>query len=51
MLSILLKKYNIMDLQELRYLLDYAKRHNMMHQSFISVYQTWSKELEEAYSV
>ena len=51
MLSILLKKYNIMDLQELRYLLDYAKKHNMMQQPFISVYQAWSKELEEAYSM
>lgn len=40
-----------MDLQELKYLLDYAKKHNMMHKSFISVYQAWSKELEEAYSV
>lgn len=40
-----------MDLQELRYLLDYAKRHNMMHQSFISVYKAWSKELENAYSM
>ena len=50
MLSILLKKYNIMDLQELRYLLDYAKRHNMMHEPVASVYQAWSKELEEAYS-
>ena len=49
-LSILLKKkYNIMDLQELRYLLDYAKRHNMMHEPVASVYQAWSKELEEAY--
>ena len=49
MLFILLK-YNITDLQELRYLLDYAKKHNMMQQPFISVYQAWSKELEEAYS-
>ena len=40
-----------MDLQELKYLLDYAKKHNMMHKSFVSVYQAWSKELEEAYSV
>lgn len=40
-----------MDLQELRYLLDYAKKHNMMHKLFISVYQAWSKELEEAYSM
>ena len=40
-----------MDLQELKYLLDYAKKHNMMHKPFISVYQAWSKELEEAYSV
>ena len=48
MLLILLK-YNIMDLQELRYLLDYARKHNMMQQPFISVYQAWSKELEEAY--
>ena len=40
-----------MDLQELRYLSDYAKRHNMMNKSFISVYQAWSKELEEAYSM
>lgn len=40
-----------MDLQELRYLLDYAKRHNMMHEPVASVYQAWSKELEEAYSV
>ena len=40
-----------MDLQELRYLLDYARKHNMMHKPFISVYQAWSKELEEAYSV
>ena len=40
-----------MDLQELKYLLDYAKRHNMMHQSFISVYQAWSNELENAYSM
>ena len=48
MLAILLK-YNIMDPQELKYLLDYAKRHNMMNKSFISVYQAWSKELEEAY--
>ena len=39
-----------MDLQELRYLLDYARKHNMMQQPFISVYQAWSKELEEAYS-
>lgn len=39
-----------MDLQELKYLLDYAKKHNMMHKPFISVYQAWSKELEEAYS-
>lgn len=39
-----------MDPQELRYLLDYAKRHNMMHKSFISVYQAWSKELEDAYN-
>lgn len=37
------------DLQELKYLLDYAKKHNMMHKPFISVYQAWSKELEEAY--
>ena len=40
-----------MDLQELKYLLDYAKKHNMMHKSFVSVYQAWSKELEEAYSM
>lgn len=40
-----------MDLQELRWLLDYAKKHNMMHKPVISVYQAWSKELEEAYSV
>ena len=40
-----------MDSQELRYLLDYAKKHNMMHKSFVSVYQAWSKELEEAYSM
>lgn len=40
-----------MDLQELKYLLDYAKKHNMMQQPFISVYQAWSKELEEAYSM
>lgn len=40
-----------MDLQELKYLLDYAKRHNMMHEPVASVYQAWSKELEEAYSV
>lgn len=40
-----------MDSQELKYLLDYAKKHNMMQQSFISVYQAWSKELEEAYSM
>lgn len=39
-----------MDLQELRYLLDYAKKHNMMNQSVISVYQSWSNELEKAYS-
>lgn len=39
-----------MDLQELRYLLDYAKKYNMMNQSVISVYQSWSKELEKAYS-
>ena len=39
-----------MDLQELRYLLDYARKHNMMQQPFISVYQAWSKELAEAYS-
>ena len=39
-----------MDSQELKYLLDYAKKHNMMHKSFVSVYQAWSKELEEAYS-
>lgn len=38
-----------MDLQELRYLLNYAKRHNMMQQPFTVVYQAWSKELEEAY--
>lgn len=38
-----------MDLQELKYLLDYAKKYNMMKQPFISVYQSWSKELEEAY--
>lgn len=38
-----------MDLQELRWLLDYARRHNMMHTPVVSVYQTWSKELEEAY--
>ena len=40
-----------MDFQELKYLLDYAKRHNMMHEPVASVYQAWSKELEEAYSV
>ena len=40
-----------MDLQELRYLLDYAKKHNMMHEPVASVYQSWSKELEEDYSV
>ena len=40
-----------MNLQELKYLLDYAKKHNMMHKPFISVYQAWSKELEEAYSM
>lgn len=40
-----------MDLQELRWLLDYARRHNLMHESVVSVYQAWSKELEEAYSV
>lgn len=40
-----------MDLQELKYLLDYAKKHNMMQRPFISVYQAWSKELEEAYSM
>lgn len=40
-----------MDLQELRWLLDYARRHNMMHEPVVSVYQAWSKELEEAYSV
>ena len=40
-----------MDLQELKYLLDYAKKHNMMHEPVASVYQAWSKELEEAYSV
>lgn len=38
-----------MDSQELKYLLDYAERHNMMQKSFISVYQAWTKELEEAY--
>ena len=38
-----------MDLQELKYLLDYAKKHNMMHKPFISVYQAWSKELKETY--
>lgn len=38
-----------MDLQELRYLLNYARRHNMMRKPVISVYQAWSKELEEAY--
>lgn len=38
-----------MDLQELRWLLDYARRHNMMHKPVVSVYQAWSKELEEAY--
>ena len=40
-----------MDLQELRYFLDYAKKHNMMHEPVASVYQSWSKELEEDYSV
>lgn len=40
-----------MDLQELNYLLDYAKRHNMMNQSFENVYNAWSKELEEAYEL
>lgn len=40
-----------MDLQELKYLLDYAKKHNMMHEPVASVYQAWSKELEEAYSM
>ena len=40
-----------MDLQELKYLLDYAKRHNMMHEPVASVYQAWSKELKEDYSV
>lgn len=40
-----------MDLQELRYLLNYARRHNMMRKSVISVYQAWNKELEEAYSM
>lgn len=40
-----------MNLQELRYLLDYAKKHNIMQQPFISVYQSWSKELEEDYSM
>lgn len=39
-----------MDLQELRWLLDYARRHNLMHKPVVSVYQAWSKELEEAYS-
>lgn len=39
-----------MDLQELKYLLDYAKKHNMMNQSVVSVYQAWSEELEKAYS-
>ena len=39
-----------MDLQELRWLLDYARRHNMMHKPVVNVYQAWSKELEEAYS-
>ena len=29
-----------MDLQELRYLLDYAKKHNMMHEPVASVYQS-----------
>ena len=43
--------YITMDLQELRYLLDYAKKHNMMHEPVASVYQAWSKELEEAYSM
>lgn len=38
-----------MDLQELRYLLDYARRHNMMQCSFITVYNAWQKELDEAY--
>ena len=38
-----------MDLQELKYLLDYARRHNMMQQSFINVYQAWSEEVEKAY--
>ena len=40
-----------MDLQELRYLLDYAKKHNIMHEPVASVYQFWSKKLEEDYSV
>lgn len=40
-----------MDLQELRWLLNYAKKHNMMQESVTNVYQAWSKELEEAYSV
>ena len=40
-----------MDLQELRYLLDYAKKHNMMNEPVASVYQSRSKELEEDYSV
>ena len=38
-----------MDLQELRYLLDYAKRHKMMKDPFIKVLNAWNKELEEAY--
>ena len=39
-----------MDHQELRYLLDYARRHNMMQSSVESVYKAWCKELEEAYN-
>lgn len=39
-----------MDLQELHYLLDYAKRHNMMQCSFIQVLNAWNKELDEAYN-
>lgn len=33
-----------MDLQELRWLLNYAKKHNMMQESVTNVYQAWSKE-------
>lgn len=38
-----------MDKFDLRDLIDYAERHDMMQHTFMSVYTAWTNDIKEAY--